>query len=259
MDRFVHSFVWTSREAGYHVRELFSGEGRDPLEGYDDLLRSTAVDAFVVAGHLPRQPAGRLAARAAGAVRGVRAALGRPGRQAPVGRGDSTAPPAPSSPPATSSSAATAKIAWIGWRKDSRIGEDRRAGWSRALKDRGLSTTGITYPRGGHRVERQGGQRRAARGGPAVGVRVRLRHARHGRAAHPGRAQSPSRPRHRGGGVRRLPGGAGGVPGPHLGAAAAGGRSRSRSVNALEDLLATPSRSAAGLLLTPTLTVRGSC
>ena len=47
MDRFVHSLVWTSREAGYHVL-LFSGEGPDPLAGYDDLLRSTAVDAFVV-------------------------------------------------------------------------------------------------------------------------------------------------------------------------------------------------------------------
>jgi len=47
MDRFVHSLVWTSREAGYHVL-LFSGEGTDPLEGYEDLLRSTAVDAFVV-------------------------------------------------------------------------------------------------------------------------------------------------------------------------------------------------------------------
>ena len=47
MDRFVHSLVWTSREAGYHVL-LFPGEGPDPLEGYDDLLRSTAVDAFIV-------------------------------------------------------------------------------------------------------------------------------------------------------------------------------------------------------------------
>jgi DNA-binding LacI/PurR family transcriptional regulator len=35
------------------------------------------------------------------------------------------------------------RIAWIGWRKDSFIGEDRRAGWSRALRSRGLSTTGL--------------------------------------------------------------------------------------------------------------------
>ena len=49
MDRFVHSLVETSREAGYHVL-LFAGRRatRTPLDGYDDLLRSAAVDAFVV-------------------------------------------------------------------------------------------------------------------------------------------------------------------------------------------------------------------
>src|SRR6476660_1697015 len=47
MDRFVHSLVETSGEAGYHVL-LFAGSHLDPLDGYDDLLRSTAVDAFVV-------------------------------------------------------------------------------------------------------------------------------------------------------------------------------------------------------------------
>ena len=35
------------------------------------------------------------------------------------------------------------RVAWIGWRKDQWIGEDRRAGWSRAMKARGLSTTGL--------------------------------------------------------------------------------------------------------------------
>ena len=35
------------------------------------------------------------------------------------------------------------RIAWIGWRKDSRIGEDRRSGWSRALRSRDLPTTGL--------------------------------------------------------------------------------------------------------------------
>src|SRR6478752_6556803 len=49
MDRFVHSLVETSADAGYHVL-LFAGTGSrtDPVAGYDDLLRSTAVDAFVV-------------------------------------------------------------------------------------------------------------------------------------------------------------------------------------------------------------------
>ncbi len=47
MDRFVHSLVETSREAGYHVL-LFAGDPLNATVGYDDLLRSTAVDAFVV-------------------------------------------------------------------------------------------------------------------------------------------------------------------------------------------------------------------
>ena len=44
---------------------------------------------------------------------------------------------------ATCSTGATSRIAWIGWRKDSWIGEDRRSGWSRALHARGLPTTGL--------------------------------------------------------------------------------------------------------------------
>ena len=47
MDRFLHSLVESSNGAGYHVL-LFSSGDADPLAGYDDLLRSTAVDAFVI-------------------------------------------------------------------------------------------------------------------------------------------------------------------------------------------------------------------
>ena len=35
------------------------------------------------------------------------------------------------------------RIAWIGWRKDSLLGEDRRAGWSRAMRSRDIPTTGL--------------------------------------------------------------------------------------------------------------------
>ena len=47
MDRFVHSLVEECRDAGYHVL-LFAADTVDPIAGYHDLLRSTAVDAFVV-------------------------------------------------------------------------------------------------------------------------------------------------------------------------------------------------------------------
>ncbi len=48
MDRFVHTLVDTAGDTGYHVL-LFAGSAEDDaVGGYDDLLRSTAVDAFIV-------------------------------------------------------------------------------------------------------------------------------------------------------------------------------------------------------------------
>src|ERR1041384_846607 len=46
MDRFVHSLVETAGGAGYHILLFAVGEEEsEALRGYDDLLRSTAVDA----------------------------------------------------------------------------------------------------------------------------------------------------------------------------------------------------------------------
>ena len=49
----------------------------------------------------------------------------------------------PSSRPSTSSTKGHERIAWIGWRKDSPIGEDRRAGWLATMHEHGLPTTGL--------------------------------------------------------------------------------------------------------------------
>jgi DNA-binding LacI/PurR family transcriptional regulator len=140
MDRFVHSLVETCRVAGYHVL-LFAGDPLDPLAGYDDLLRPTAVDAFVVTDtYLGNPQAAWLRDRRAPFV-----AFGRPWDD-PAARH-----PWVDVDGAAGTEHAThhlldrghERVAWIGWRKDSWIGEDRRAGWSRALKARGLSTTGM--------------------------------------------------------------------------------------------------------------------
>ncbi|MGH3361022.1 MAG: substrate-binding domain-containing protein, partial [Nocardioides sp.] len=140
MDRFVHSLVETSSAAGYHVL-LFPGDIEDPLAGYDDLLRSTAVDAFVATDtYLGNPQAAWLESRLAPFV-----AFGRPWDN----------PSARHPWVDVDGSAGTelaarhlldrghTRIAWIGWRKESFIGEDRRSGWSRALRDRGLATTGL--------------------------------------------------------------------------------------------------------------------
>lgn len=140
IDRFVHSLVETSREAGYHVL-LVAGDAVDPLAGYDDLLRSTAVDAFVVTDtYLGNPQAAWLGERRAPFV-----AFGRPWDNP-----DATHPWVDVDGAAGSELATRhlverghSSIAWIGWRKDSWIGEDRRSGWSRTLREHGLSTTGM--------------------------------------------------------------------------------------------------------------------
>jgi DNA-binding LacI/PurR family transcriptional regulator len=140
MDRFVHSLVEECKSGGYHVL-LFPGAGDDPLAGYDDLLRATAVDAFVVTDtYLGNPQAVWLEQRGAPFV-----AFGRPwdapGASHPWVDVDGAA----------GTRLATdhlldrghTRIAWIGWRKDSPIGEDRRSGWVGATHERGLSTTGL--------------------------------------------------------------------------------------------------------------------
>jgi DNA-binding LacI/PurR family transcriptional regulator len=143
MDRFVHSLVEQCREAGYQVL-LFaadSTEDADPIAGYDDLLRSTAVDAFVVTDtYLGNPQTAWLAERGAPFV-----AFGRPWDEPHASH------PWVDVDGAAGVRAATrhlldrghTRIAWIGWRKDSRIGEDRRSGWTDALHSRGHSTAGL--------------------------------------------------------------------------------------------------------------------
>ncbi len=139
MDRFVHSLVETSREAGYHVL-LFSGDHHDLMTGYDDLLRSTAVDAFVVTDTYRGNPQTALLRQR----RAPFVAFGRPwddpGAHHPWVDVDGAA----GVRLATEHLADRGheRIAWIGWRRDSWIGEDRRAGWREVLRERGLLTTG---------------------------------------------------------------------------------------------------------------------
>jgi DNA-binding LacI/PurR family transcriptional regulator len=144
MDRFIHQLVETSREAGYHVL-LFSGsrtgKAIDGLPAYDDLLRSTAVDAFVVTDtYLGNPQATWLTQRRAPFV-----AFGRPWDD------PDAAHPWVDVDGAAGADLATThliekghhRIAWIGWKKDSLLGEDRRSGWSRAMRSRGIPTSGL--------------------------------------------------------------------------------------------------------------------
>lgn len=141
MDRFVHSLVETSGEAGYHVLLFTSPTPEDPLSGYDELLRSTAVDAFIVTDtYLGQQQAEWLRDRRAPFV-----SFGRPWDDAEARHPWVDVDCAAGSEMATRHliEKGHRRIAWIGWRKDSLLGEERRSGWLRAMHAAGLPTTGM--------------------------------------------------------------------------------------------------------------------
>ena len=140
MDRFVHSLVETSGDSGYHIL-LFSDTSGDPTGGYDDLLRSTAVDAFIVTDtYLGNPQAAWLTSKRAPFV-----AFGRPWDDPDASYPWVDVDGAAGTQLATEHllDKGHTRIAWIGWRKDSFIGEDRRSGWTRAMHARDLATTGL--------------------------------------------------------------------------------------------------------------------
>lgn len=139
MDRFVHSLVERAEVAGYHVL-LFTGD-HESTDPYDELLRSAAVDAFVVTDTFRGNPHAAWLSR-----RGVPfAAFGRPwddsaphpwvdvdGRAGVVLAVDHLVERGHS------------RIAWAGWQKGSLIGEDRRGGWVTRMHEHQLSTSRLS-------------------------------------------------------------------------------------------------------------------
>jgi DNA-binding LacI/PurR family transcriptional regulator len=160
MDRFVHSLVESTKVAGYHVL-LFTGshgtdgtdgsggegaadgaEAADPIEGYDELLRSAAVDAFVITDTYRGNPqAAWLAEHGVPFV-----AFGRPWGDAAAGHPwvdvDGRAGVALAVDHLVERG--HTRIAWAGWQKGSVIGEDRRSGWVDRMHEHGLSTSRLS-------------------------------------------------------------------------------------------------------------------
>jgi DNA-binding LacI/PurR family transcriptional regulator len=139
MDRFTHALVGAMERAGLHVL-LFPGDDEDPVNGYANLLRATAVDAFVVTDTYLGHPQARwLTEQGAPFV-----AFGRPW-------GDAPNHPWVDVDGAAGTALATqhllaqshTRIAWLGWRDDSPIGQDRRRGWEAAMREAGLDTEGL--------------------------------------------------------------------------------------------------------------------
>lgn len=141
MDRFLHSVVQAASATGHHVL-LFSGDPDDPLDGYDDLLRSTAVDAFVVTDTYADTPqAGFLQERDAPFV-----AFGRPWDDPHADHAWVDVDGAAGARLATEHllEQGHTRVAWMGWERSSRISQDRRSGWQEALGAAGHATEGLT-------------------------------------------------------------------------------------------------------------------
>lgn len=140
MDRFVHSLVEATSEAGYHIL-LFAADDEDPVAGYDSLLRATAVDAFVVTDtYLGNPQTEALSDQGAPFV-----AFGRPWDNPTATHPWVDVDGAAGTALATEHLVERGhqQIAWLGWSKDTHLGEDRRAGWQRVMEARGLSTEGM--------------------------------------------------------------------------------------------------------------------
>lgn len=140
IDRFVHGLVEAAARTGHHIL-LFSGDPDDLLDGYDELLRATAVDAFVITDTYAGTPQVDLLDR----VGAPFVTFGRPWDDP-----DATYPwvdvdGARGAELATEHllAAGHRRIAWLGWEKTSRIGEDRRSGWKRALDAAGADGPGV--------------------------------------------------------------------------------------------------------------------
>ena len=152
-------------ERGRLPRAALPGRPEDPLAGYDDLLRSTAVDAFVATDtYLGNPQAAWLESRRAPFV-----AFGRPWDNPEAGHPWIDVDGAAGTELATIHllDRGHERIAWIGWRKDSWIGEDRRAGLEPgAARPRAAHDRPRVAGRG-HRRQRARGIGGAARRGPA--------------------------------------------------------------------------------------------
>ncbi|MCZ4498616.1 MAG: exuR [Marmoricola sp.] len=140
MDRFVHTLVEATARTGHRI-VLFAGDPADPLDGYDELLRSTAVDAFIITDTYAGTPQAELLGR----VDAPFVTFGRPWDD-PAARH-----PWVDVAGAHGGRLATEhlleighpRVAWLGWEQESRIGEDRRSGWEDAMDAAGVPTDGL--------------------------------------------------------------------------------------------------------------------
>lgn len=141
LDRFVHALTDAAQGAGYRVMLFTADDDAAEIEQYDELLRTVDIDAFVLAStHLGDPRTSWLAERDITFV-----SFGRPWGTPSANGGDATHPWVDVDG-ATGTRLATQhlldqghhRIAFLGWPSDEAVADDRRRGWSAAMREAGL-------------------------------------------------------------------------------------------------------------------------
>lgn len=141
LDRFLHALCDAARGRGYDVLSFAAGSDDAELDVLDDLLRRTAVDAYVLSGthHVDPRP-GWLADRGAPFV-----AFGRPWGEQRAAHSWVDVDGAAGVEAAVDHLVAQGhrRVAFVGWPEGSGVGDDRFAGWQRAAEAHRLPTRGL--------------------------------------------------------------------------------------------------------------------
>ena len=133
MDRFVHSLAVAAQHQGYRISLFAADSAQDEVEVIDALHRASSIDVAVLTDTLAgdARPAGLIAA-------GVPfVAFGRPWGEP----GDSHCWVDVDGSAGTEAAARSlradghTRIGYLGWPAGSGVGDDRRAGWARAVSD----------------------------------------------------------------------------------------------------------------------------
>jgi DNA-binding LacI/PurR family transcriptional regulator len=138
LDRFLHALVEHSAESGYHV--LVFAAGDDEIPAYHELLGTTAVDAFVLADTRRKDVRVRwLVCHHAPFV-----AFGRPWGDAPEHAWvdvDGAAGIAQAVDHVVERG--HRRVGYVGWTDGSDLGNERRSGWSDACRRHGVDHEGL--------------------------------------------------------------------------------------------------------------------
>jgi DNA-binding LacI/PurR family transcriptional regulator len=142
LDRFLHALCEAARDKDYNVLLFSAADDASEIAGYDDLLRRGAVDAFVLAA------THRQDARAAWLVdrRQPFVTFGRPWGEKRPRHAWVDIDGAAGTEAAVEHLIARGhrRIGFLGWPPGSGVGDDRLAGWARALTAHRLPQRGLS-------------------------------------------------------------------------------------------------------------------